>query len=94
MSQSLLVGDAIQEMHRIYAENIVGGGLHVVLDDGNLEDEFLERYTGHDADYSPAQIAAEERCVALLKAMSMTQRKKAIRTFYAEFRAATRERPS
>lgn len=79
---STLVADCVEAIGRVYRHSAVGGGLHVVLDDENLDDCFLHRYTERDDKLSPAQIADEEVCLALLKRMSMTQRKKAVAQYF------------
>lgn len=69
---------------KVYEFNCVGGGLHVVVDDFNIEgnDEGrIERFAGHDADYSPEQIAAEVECAAALDALTLHERASALSLF-------------
>lgn len=49
----------------------VGGPLHVVLDDWNLEDEHLEPYEG---DYAPRAMELAQRISRRLRAMTLSER--------------------
>lgn len=70
---------AAKAIHDVYQYDDSGGGLHVILDDWNLEDEYMERYNGHDEIYKLAtdfdkQLKAEEYCLSLLKSMTIEER--------------------
>ena len=74
------VREAVQLADEVYEFNCAGGGLHVLLDDFNVDDDsFCVRYTGHDdADTPPEQIATEERCAAAFLALTVEERASAL----------------
>lgn len=61
---------------RVYEFSCVGGNLHIMLDDWNIDDEFFEdaemKIWHHDA--SPEQIEAERTCYAALKSLPLDER--------------------
>lgn len=84
---------AAELVREVYVHNCVGGNLHIVLDDWNLEDEDLdycdgqlaglrrgeiERHQGFD---SAEEWAAEEACSAALRKLSLDERASALAIF-------------
>jgi hypothetical protein len=64
-------------IQRVYDFNDVGGGLHVVVDDWNIEDDDLvKRYAAPDD--GPEQVVAEEECLAALRALTQPERASAL----------------
>lgn len=73
------VRQAAKLVERVYGFSEVGGGLHVVVDDFNIEDEFLDaRYDGHDEYNSPGQVGAENECLGALRGLTLAERAAAI----------------
>lgn len=88
------IRDAAAKIGRVYEYNCVGGGLHVVIDDFNVEgdkDERITRYAEHDADYSPEQIKAEEECAAALDALTIPERASALALYDGFWALPTQE---
>ena len=63
----------------VYEHSVVGGNLHVQLDDWNIEDEFWEEFhpNGFDGE-TEEQLSAERRCFDAFKAMSLEERASAL----------------
>lgn len=72
------VRDAAAKIARVYEFSEVGGGLHVAVDDFNLEDACCNRFTDFDNEYSAEQIAAEEDCSRALLALTIPERASAL----------------
>ena len=70
----------------VYEFSTVGGSLHVILDDWNLEDEhfpFTEAWIEKNAaENGPAQVAAERACLAALKPMTLGERAVSLATYW------------
>lgn len=69
--------EVIRLINIVYGYHEVGGCLHAVLDDENVEDPFLslnERYCDSDVQHE-----AEEACVRALRGLSEDDRRRAIR---------------
>lgn len=69
---------------RVYEFSAVGGNLHIVLDDWNIEDDNLEfcakqiadgGYEGRD---SPEELAVEKECCEAFMAMTLDERASAL----------------
>jgi hypothetical protein len=78
---------ALRAVQEVYEYSCVGGGLHIVLDDWNLEDSSVEwcavhlespehwEYLQRDKpDLASAQLAAERRCLALFQPLTVAER--------------------
>ena len=76
------VQNAVVAYRRVYEFSSVGGHLHIVLDDWNLEDEFLDfceqDIDKNQADASPAQLVAEMECLAAFYLLSEDGRASAL----------------
>ncbi len=88
-----IVKKAIASINKVYEYSCVGGGLHIVLDDWNLEDDavvFCENWI-NNPNYCPngeiqndedkiqqEQKLAELECVEILKKMSIDERASAL----------------
>lgn len=71
------VRKAAELIARVYEFNAVGGGLHVVVDDFNIEDgDLKERYSWDEE--TPEQVAVENECLAALRALSLEERASAL----------------
>lgn len=73
-SQPIKLEKAKQLIARVYEFNPVGGNLHVQLDDGNLEDQWFEKFDPWFPEASKAQLAAERECFDFLKSMTYEER--------------------
>jgi hypothetical protein len=73
----------------VYEHHGAGGGLHIILDDFNVEDghvtfcqDWIEHERGNGVwktdPVSPEQLKAERECLKLLKAMTVEERASAI----------------
>lgn len=81
---------AAELIRQVYEYSIVGGNLHIVVDDWNLEDDDLEfclkeiaKGGRSDPNYSDEcdskeQLVIEERCCKLLANMSLEERVSAL----------------
>ncbi len=75
-----------ESIAKVYSHSSVGGGLHIIVDDWNIEDsnvEFCSRYiesSEHrkDDEASNEQIRVERECLYLLKEMSLDERASAL----------------
>ncbi len=70
--------EAVRPAWEYYKENAAGGSLHIVLDDGNLEDysvDFCIKYAEEHAD--PAGVELARR----IRTMSVTQRAKLYKNY-------------
>lgn len=81
------IPDVLPEMVRFMREHPVGGKLHIVIDDGNFDDESMR--------YSLERAIAEQDAAALSLAekmirMSITQRRRLVRRAVAEIHASKR----
>ena len=65
---------------KVYEFNEVGGALHIVVDDWNLDDSSLKWCAGHipTSDGSDDQKAAETACLEALAALSVEERASAL----------------
>ncbi len=68
------VADLILDITEFYVDFPTGGPLHVVLDDWNLEDEFLYVPSYPWVEMTDGQAARAERIVAGLKRLTLPQR--------------------
>jgi len=72
------VRDAAQAVADVYEWSVVGGALHVVLDDWNIEDEHLSRCAQGIEDpsrvESEEQLVKERYCLALFRKLSLEER--------------------
>ena len=68
----------------VYEHNAVGGNLHIVLDDWNLEDHNIDYCLeqigrgGWEGRDDPAQLAVERECGELLRALTEDERASAL----------------
>jgi hypothetical protein len=66
----------------VYSHDCVGGNLHNVIEDWNLEDGNLDFCAGSIAENffeaTPAQLAAERHCLGLLRALTEDERASAL----------------
>lgn len=70
---------AAKLIKQVYEHALSGGGLHVLLDDWNVDhDSFCERYTGHDADYTKEEIEVEESCAKAMRLLTVEERLSAL----------------
>lgn len=65
--------DVVRLIGEVYAENSGGGGLHIVLDDWNLEDDHVQ-WCIDNADLTPTEL----RCAELMQAMTLEERATAL----------------
>ena len=75
-----IVRAAVALIGRVYELHVTGGGVHCIVDDFNIEDEYIERdgYPGN----TPDQIEAEERLVALFETMTILERASALAMYH------------
>jgi hypothetical protein len=82
MIDTSAVRAAAQAIGAVYEFSCVGGNLHKVCDDWNLEDGNLDFCAGSIAENffeaTPAQLAAERRCLGLLRALTEDERASAL----------------
>jgi hypothetical protein len=84
--QPRIINDAVISAAKLVADvydfNFVGGNLHIVLDDWNIEDDHLgwcaERIAQNPDKDEPEQIRAEEACCAAFMALSLEERATAL----------------
>jgi hypothetical protein len=62
----------------VYEYHPVAGGLHVILDDWNIEDGYLAGGRFPWETDTPGQIAAEEACLEALRALTEEERASAL----------------
>ena len=68
---------AVPLIAEVYEHSHAGGGLHVLLDDWNLE--FVsERYSDADNEESNEAIVAEEKCLKAFQEMTIEERASAL----------------
>lgn len=78
----------IQEaLKAVYEFNMMGGNLHVAIDDGNMRNgdlDFCEESIRKNDVWNapPEQLEAERRCLALLRAMSEEEREMAYAIYH------------
>lgn len=71
-------------VRRVYEFSCVGGNLHIVLDDWNLQDENLQfcmdeiKKGGYEGRDSPEELAAETECCEAFIALNMDERASAL----------------
>jgi hypothetical protein len=74
--------EAVSAIELIYEYHLAGGGLHIILDDWNLDDgslRFCRKYiedTNYDVD--PEQLQAELTCLELFEKLSENDRAAAL----------------
>jgi hypothetical protein len=79
---SAAVREAAAAIGEVYEYSCVGGNLHITVEDWNLEDGNLDFCAGsirenvHEA--GPEQLAAESRCLALLRELTEDGRASAL----------------
>lgn len=75
---------AVRCMGPVYHYNGAGGGLHVILDDWNVDDATIKWVRGYIAepDYmreaGPKRLRAEQRCLAVFASLSVDERLSAL----------------
>jgi hypothetical protein len=73
---------AAQAIGAVYGFSCVGGNLHVVVDDWNLDDSDLDSCADLLAENihegTPAQLVAERHCFGLLRALTEDERASAL----------------
>lgn len=83
---SNVIDYAISKMLSLYEWSAVGGNLHIVTDDGNLDDDHIESckqsINGNIADATPEQLAIENELVSIFENMSQDERKAAYDKFW------------
>lgn len=69
---------AAKLIEQVYEFSCVGGNLHIVLDDWNIEDNNVEfcirAITENKFNNTPEQLAIENECALLLRGMRMEER--------------------
>ena len=71
------VRKAAELIAKVYEYSAVGGGLHSIVDDFNIEDENITQRYATDED-SAEQIAAENECLTALKVLTEAERASAL----------------
>lgn len=70
--EPMIINDAVKLAAKLitelYDENSVGGNLHIITDDWNIEDEHIEMYRKHDL------TPIERACLEALAALSVEER--------------------
>lgn len=69
---------AVGLIKEIYQYDGAGNPLHVVLDDWNIDDEFLEVYEPAVADTAPEAVSAARELVPVLQRLSYDERAAAL----------------
>lgn len=77
LTAKILIGD-------VYYHHLAGGGLHVLLDDWNLD--CLTRYSCEDDVQEPERVRAEERCLKSFIEMTEAERASALAMYRGYFR--------
>jgi len=81
------IPDVLPEMVRFMREHPVGGKLHIVIDDGNFDDESMRYSLEHAiAEQDAAALSLAEKMIR----MSITQRRRLVRRAEAEIHASKR----
>lgn len=74
--------ETVKAIERVYDFSLVGGGLHIVIDDWNLEDarlDFCKEYIAKpDYDKCREQQEVEQACLELLYSLSLDERASAL----------------
>lgn len=69
------VREAARLAARVYEFDCVGGNLHCMLDDDNIDDEFVAQpFMQHIKESTPEQLKAERACLAAYQALSEAER--------------------
>ena len=71
--QSPEVRAAAEAVSAVYDESCVGGNLHIVIDDWNIEDDHID-WCENDAEMT----AAEQECARLFRQLSEAERRSAL----------------
>jgi len=86
------VDKAIELIGKVYECHGAGGGLHIVLDDFNIDNDSVQFCVCHinQVEYqenaSPGRLKAERECLVLLRGMTMMERASALaRYHYPEY---------
>jgi hypothetical protein len=80
------VDSVVRSIKDVYDHSTVGGNLHCIVDDWNLEDSFFERYEVFNDDTTLSQLEDEFVCFGLLKKLSVKERASAmVLAHYGEF---------
>lgn len=86
------VREAAELVRQVFDHSVVGGNLHIVLDDWNIEDGSLHHchkaiqniqagYFGPHDDIDPAQVAIERKCCDAFLKLSLDERASALALF-------------
>ena len=83
---NLKVEEAVKCIARVYDEvSTVGGDLHVILDDWNLEDEHLDSCLKdakeNASGYDKKQVHIQLNCIAVLKSLTLEERASALAVY-------------
>lgn len=91
ITDSPAIREAASAVVAVYEMSCVGGGLHVIVDDVNIGDEFfeheefwrdchrsLDEYRSTSDDVTDERIAREQRCYSLLRSLTVDERASAI----------------
>lgn len=74
--------ETVKAIERVYDFSLVGGGLHIVIDDWNLEDarlDFCKEYIAKpDYDECREQQEVEQACLELLYSLNLDERASAL----------------
>ena len=70
------VREAVEWVREVYEYHSAGGGLHIILDDFNIEDEHIELCDKWIREHGAGP--GEEECLALFKTMTMDERASAL----------------
>jgi hypothetical protein len=77
---------AVRAIGIVYDHDIMGGNLHVLIDDENLDDENLEfgarAIAENLADGSADQVRAEQECLAALRELTEQERYVAVARYH------------
>lgn len=92
------VHDAAALIAKVYEQSCVGGGLHVIVDDWNVEDDHFntdaEQWIEENAhDLDEAGLAVERACYAALKALTEAERYSALALYEGYYARPRRRSP-
>jgi hypothetical protein len=74
--------EAREAAERVFSFDVMGGNLHVAIDDLNLDDDTLAfcelQLESNEAGACPDQIEAERECLEVLRVLTMNERVEAL----------------
>jgi hypothetical protein len=80
---------AVPLIAEVYKHHLAGGALHIVLDDWNLEDQYLSFCAEHIGEYdsTPEQQNAERKCLKAFQELTLDERERALELYDQEYPA-------